>query len=53
VLWTATWTPTSEGVHTLAVRARDGGGGLQDSGQAPSYPSGATGYHVIQVTVGR
>jgi DMSO/TMAO reductase YedYZ molybdopterin-dependent catalytic subunit len=53
VLWTATWTPPGEGVHMLAVRARDGGGDLQTGQEAPSYPSGATGYHSIQVTVGR
>ncbi|HSR25758.1 MAG TPA: molybdopterin-dependent oxidoreductase, partial [Candidatus Eisenbacteria bacterium] len=53
VLWTATWTPPGEGVHTLVVRARDGGGDLQTGQEASSYPSGATGYHSIQVTVGR
>jgi len=53
VLWTATWTPATEGVATLLVRARDGGGRLQTADQSPSYPSGATGYHRIQVTVGR
>jgi DMSO/TMAO reductase YedYZ molybdopterin-dependent catalytic subunit len=52
VLWTATWTPASEGVFTLVVRARDGGGRLQTSGQQPSYPNGASGYQRIQVTVG-
>jgi DMSO/TMAO reductase YedYZ molybdopterin-dependent catalytic subunit len=53
VLWTATWTPAAEGVATLLVRARDGGGRLQTADAAPSYPGGATGYHKIQVTVGR
>jgi DMSO/TMAO reductase YedYZ molybdopterin-dependent catalytic subunit len=53
VLWTATWTPAAEGVATLLVRARDGGGRVQTADAAPSYPSGATGYHKIQVTVGR
>ena len=53
VLWTATWTPPGEGVHVLIVRARDGGGDLQSGQDAPSYPSGATGYHSVQVTVGR
>jgi hypothetical protein len=53
VLWTATWTPGSEGVFTLLVRARDGAGRLQETDEAPSYASGATGYHKIQVTVGR
>ena len=53
VLWTASWTPAREGVNALVVRARDGGGHLQTADQGPSYPSGATGYHRIQVTVGR
>ncbi len=53
VLWTATWTPAAEGVHTLVVRARDGRGDLQTSEQAASFPSGATGHHTIRVTVGR
>jgi DMSO/TMAO reductase YedYZ molybdopterin-dependent catalytic subunit len=53
VLWTASWTPFGEGVHTLQVRAHDGGGDLQSSEQAPSFPLGASGYHTIQVTVGR
>jgi DMSO/TMAO reductase YedYZ molybdopterin-dependent catalytic subunit len=53
VLWRATWTPTGEGVHRLVVRARDGGGDLQSSMQAASYPSGASGFHTVRVTVGR
>ena len=53
VLWRATWTPTSEGVYTLVVRARDGNGDLQGAQQAPSFPSGAAGYHAVRVTVGR
>jgi DMSO/TMAO reductase YedYZ molybdopterin-dependent catalytic subunit len=53
VLWTATWTPAGEGVHTLVVRARDGAGGLQSKETDASYPTGASGYHSIQVTVGR
>jgi DMSO/TMAO reductase YedYZ molybdopterin-dependent catalytic subunit len=53
VLWRATWTPAGEGEHTLVVRARDGGGDLQARGQAPSFPSGASGYHTIHVSVGR
>jgi DMSO/TMAO reductase YedYZ molybdopterin-dependent catalytic subunit len=53
VLWTATWTPAGEGVHTLIVRARDGAGGLQSKEVDASYPTGASGFHSIQVTVGR
>jgi len=53
VLWTATWTPAAEGIATLLVRARDGAGRVQATDEQPSYPGGATGYHRIQVTVGR
>ncbi len=53
VLWQATWTAAAEGVHRLVVRARDGGGELQSSAEAPSFPNGASGYHAIQVSVGR
>lgn len=51
-LWRATWMPDREGVHTLVVRARDGGGQLQTSQSMPSFPSGASGYHTIRVNVG-
>jgi len=52
-LWSFPWQPAKEGVYTLVVRARDGKGGLQDGRQSPSFPSGATGYHTIQVTVSK
>ena len=53
VLWHATWTPGAEGAYRLMVRATDGGGSLQGSGLAPSYPSGATGFHTIGVNVAK
>jgi DMSO/TMAO reductase YedYZ molybdopterin-dependent catalytic subunit len=52
-LWSATWTPEREGVYTLVVRARDGGGALQTDQPASSFPGGASGYHTIHVTIGR
>jgi DMSO/TMAO reductase YedYZ molybdopterin-dependent catalytic subunit len=52
-LWTATWQAGGEGAHTLAVRARDGRGDLQTSRVAPSFPSGASGYHEVRVNVFR
>jgi DMSO/TMAO reductase YedYZ molybdopterin-dependent catalytic subunit len=51
VLWKADWTPPREGVYRLQVRATDGTGTRQDQRSAPSYPSGATGYHTINVAV--
>ncbi len=53
VLWQASWTPTREGAYRLLVRATDGGGALQDSHSAPSYPTGAAGYHTIQANVSK
>ena len=52
VLWSAEWSPGAEGSYQLAVRTTDGAGQAQDPKSAPSYPSGATGYHSIRVNVG-
>src|SRR5918993_220307 len=40
------------GDYTIQVRATDGNGETQTSAEAPPHPSGATGYHTIDVTVG-
>ena len=40
------------GDYTLQVRATDGNGDTQTSAEAPPHPSGATGYHTIDVSVG-
>jgi DMSO/TMAO reductase YedYZ molybdopterin-dependent catalytic subunit len=53
VLWKADWTPPREGAYSLAVRATDGTGSLQNRANAASYPSGASGYHIVQVNVSR
>jgi len=39
------------GQHTLQVRATDGEGETQTAKKAPPHPSGATGYHTVNVTV--
>jgi len=52
-LWRARWTPSSEGAYRLVVRATDGTGAVQSSGSAPSYPSGASGFHTIGVNVAK
>jgi DMSO/TMAO reductase YedYZ molybdopterin-dependent catalytic subunit len=49
--WSWTWTATP-GKHRLTVRATDNSGTAQTAAQAPPDPDGATGYHVIDVTVG-
>jgi DMSO/TMAO reductase YedYZ molybdopterin-dependent catalytic subunit len=48
--WVVDWDATS-GRHTIRARATDGHGQLQTSTFAESFPSGATGYHTIQVLV--
>ena len=53
VLWKGDWTPPHEGAYRLMARAADGTGSRQDPKSAPSYPSGASGYHSIQVNVSR
>jgi DMSO/TMAO reductase YedYZ molybdopterin-dependent catalytic subunit len=40
------------GDYTIQVRATDGNGETQTATEAPPHPSGATGYHTIDVTVG-
>jgi DMSO/TMAO reductase YedYZ molybdopterin-dependent catalytic subunit len=51
VLWTLDWTPAREGAYRLMVRATDGMSAEQDPRGAASYPSGASGYHTIQVNI--
>jgi DMSO/TMAO reductase YedYZ molybdopterin-dependent catalytic subunit len=53
VLWQASWTPATEGAYRLVVRATDGTGAVQDRRGAASYPSGASGYHSVQVDVSK
>ena len=48
--WVVEWDATP-GTHTIRARATDGSGRLQTSKPAISYPSGATGWHTIAVTV--
>jgi DMSO/TMAO reductase YedYZ molybdopterin-dependent catalytic subunit len=41
-----------QGDYTIQVRATDGTGETQTATETPPHPSGATGYHTIDVTVG-
>ena len=52
-LWHASWTPSREGAYRLVVRATDAAGNLQVAGSAPSFPSGASGYHSVQINVAK
>ena len=45
------WDATP-GDYTIQVRATDGNGETQTASEAPPHPSGATGYHTIDVSVG-
>jgi DMSO/TMAO reductase YedYZ molybdopterin-dependent catalytic subunit len=51
--WSVQWTPPSVGTHTLQARATDGHGDSETPVSRPPFPNGATGYHVLQVNVGR
>ena len=53
VLWQAEWTPAAEGAYELQVRATDKTGALQTSSSEPSYSSGASGYHTVQIAVAK
>jgi Bacterial Ig domain len=48
--WVYRWD-AQPGSHTIAARATDGTGEVQTATQAPTFPSGATGYHTIAVDV--
>src|SRR6266545_5903989 len=48
--WVVEWDAAA-GTHTIRARATDGQGQLQTSAAAESFPSGATGWHTIQVLV--
>jgi DMSO/TMAO reductase YedYZ molybdopterin-dependent catalytic subunit len=48
--WSWVWQAPS-GLHTLQVRATDGTGAVQTQSQAGVFPSGATGWDSVVVTV--
>jgi DMSO/TMAO reductase YedYZ molybdopterin-dependent catalytic subunit len=47
--WRLDWHPRRRGRTTLQVRAVDGGGAPQIAAPAPPHPSGASGYHHVEV----
>ena len=53
VLWHYDWVSPTPGRTQIFVRATDGRGEEQTAEVAPPYPSGATGYPTIGVTVRR
>jgi hypothetical protein len=50
MLWRYSW-PYEEGRHSVAVRAYDGSGQLQETDRRPTAPSGATGIHSVSVNI--
>ncbi|MGF1597644.1 MAG: molybdopterin-dependent oxidoreductase [Acidimicrobiales bacterium] len=48
--WLLPWEAT-EGQHRIRVRATDGSGETQTSEMRPPAPSGATGWHEVEITV--
>ena len=49
--WVWTWDAAAPGLHTLQVRATDSKGVTQPSRRAQVFPSGATGWDSVVVTV--
>jgi DMSO/TMAO reductase YedYZ molybdopterin-dependent catalytic subunit len=52
-IWTHEWTPDMTGLHKLVVRAYELNGTPQEQAYSNPAPSGATGYHQIDVVVQR
>jgi DMSO/TMAO reductase YedYZ molybdopterin-dependent catalytic subunit len=50
--WAYAWTPADPGSFTIVCRATDGKGDVQTADEAPPHPSGATGYHSREISVG-
>lgn len=51
-LWAYRWTPESEGKAEVMCRATDGTGELQSAEFTPTHPTGASGRHAVEVSVG-
>jgi DMSO/TMAO reductase YedYZ molybdopterin-dependent catalytic subunit len=50
-LWAFRWTPEAAGDVLLACRATDGDGNVQIAEVSDPHPSGATGYHFVELSV--
>jgi DMSO/TMAO reductase YedYZ molybdopterin-dependent catalytic subunit len=51
VFWAAEWNPPAKGEYQIMVRATDNTGKVQTAIIQNPFPSGATGYHVVDITV--
>ncbi|MGH2526538.1 MAG: molybdopterin-dependent oxidoreductase [Actinomycetota bacterium] len=47
--WAYRWTPPEPGRYRILCRATDGKGRLQEAMDRPPHPSGASGYHEVDV----
>lgn len=50
-LWAYEWTPTKTGAYNVYARATDGTGTVQASQPTDTFPNGATGYAMTEITV--
>jgi DMSO/TMAO reductase YedYZ molybdopterin-dependent catalytic subunit len=48
--WAYRWTPPRPAKYTVVCRATDGNGATQDAIRRPPHPSGASGYHSVELT---
>jgi len=51
VFWATEWNPPTKGDYRIVVRATDNAGNVQTATLQDPFPNGATGYHVVDVTV--
>ncbi|MCO5176797.1 MAG: molybdopterin-dependent oxidoreductase [Thermomicrobiales bacterium] len=51
VIWRSTWNAQTAGAYRVLARATDGNGEVQTSSRRDPIPSGATGYHSIEIGV--
>ena len=51
IFWSSEWNPPASGHYKLVVRATDGTGAVQTAVMTDPFPNGATGYHVVDVSV--
>jgi DMSO/TMAO reductase YedYZ molybdopterin-dependent catalytic subunit len=51
VFWATEWNPPTKGDYRIVVRATDKTGKVQTAILQDPFPNGATGYHMIDVTV--
>jgi DMSO/TMAO reductase YedYZ molybdopterin-dependent catalytic subunit len=49
--WAHPWTPSRPGRYSIACRATDGAGQRQDMTTRPPHPSGASGFHEVEIKV--